>query len=49
VFLIYASLIGTTAWAVVAILRNSAIEPPALFSAAVNAITERLVRRLAPT
>jgi lipopolysaccharide export system permease protein len=49
VFLIYASLIGTTAWAVVAILRNSAIEPPALFSAVVNAITERLVRRLAPT
>jgi lipopolysaccharide export system permease protein len=49
VLLIYASLIGATGWAVVAILRSAAMEPPAVISALVNAIGERLVRRLAPT
>lgn len=49
VLLIYASLIGASAWAVLAISRSFAVEPPAVLSAAVNAITERLIRRLAPT
>ncbi|MBV8754356.1 MAG: LPS export ABC transporter permease LptF [Hyphomicrobiales bacterium] len=49
VFLIYASLAVGTGWAIVAISRNAAIEPPAILSAAVNAVTERLTRRLAPT
>ncbi|HXW25427.1 MAG TPA: LPS export ABC transporter permease LptF [Xanthobacteraceae bacterium] len=49
VLLIYASLAAATVWAVTAISRGTAIEPPAILSAAVNALTERLVRRLAPT
>ncbi len=49
VLLLYASLIGASAWAVIAISRGAVIEPPALINAAVTAFTERLVRRLAPT
>ena len=49
VLLIYASLAVAAVWAIVAISRNAAIEPPAILSAAVNAVTERLMRRLAPT
>jgi lipopolysaccharide export system permease protein len=48
VFLIYAALLGATAWAGVAILRSAAFEPPAVVTAAVDAVTERLMR-LAPT
>jgi hypothetical protein len=48
VVLIYASLFAAVTWAVIAISRGAAIEPPALVSAVVNAVTERLVRRLAP-
>jgi lipopolysaccharide export system permease protein len=49
VFLIYASLAVATGWAIVAISRSAAIEPPAVLSAAINAVSERLLRRLAPT
>ena len=49
VLLIYASLFTATAWAMAAILRSAAIEPPAVLNAVVDAITERLTRRLAPT
>ncbi len=49
VLLLYASLIGAGAWAVVAISRGAVVEPPALLSTALNAVTERLIRRLAPT
>jgi lipopolysaccharide export system permease protein len=49
VFLIYGSLAAATGWAIFAISRNAALEPPALLSAAVNAISDRLMRRLAPT
>jgi lipopolysaccharide export system permease protein len=49
VFLIYASLAVATGWAIVAISRSAAIEPPAVLSAAINAVSERLSRRLAPT
>jgi lipopolysaccharide export system permease protein len=49
VLLIYASLFTAAAWAVAAILRNAAVEPPAVVSAVVNAISERLVQRFAPT
>jgi len=45
----YLSLIAATAWAAFAISRGTVLEPPALFSTALNAITERLVKRLAPT
>jgi lipopolysaccharide export system permease protein len=48
VVLIYGSLFAAVTWAVIAISRGAAIEPPALVSAVVNAVTERLVRRLAP-
>jgi lipopolysaccharide export system permease protein len=49
VILLYVSLLAATAWAVFAIARGAVIEPPALVNAAVNAVTERLIRRLAPT
>jgi lipopolysaccharide export system permease protein len=49
VLAMYASLALAVAWAVVAIFRGATIEPPAFLSAAVNALNERLVRRLAPT
>jgi lipopolysaccharide export system permease protein len=48
VVLIYGSLFAAVTWAVIAISRGAAIEPPALVSAVVNAVTERLVRLLAP-
>jgi lipopolysaccharide export system permease protein len=49
VALIYASLGVASGWAIFAISRNAALEPPALLSAAANAIGERFMRRLAPT
>jgi len=49
VALIYASLAVAVGWAIFAISRSAAFEPPAVFSAVVNAISERLTRRLAPT
>jgi lipopolysaccharide export system permease protein len=49
VLIMYGSLVAATVWAVLAVSRGAAIEPPALVSAAVNAVTERLVRRLVPT
>jgi lipopolysaccharide export system permease protein len=49
VLLIYVSIAVAVGWAIVAISRNAAIEPPAVLSAVVNAVTERLTRRLAPT
>lgn len=49
VLLIYGSLAVAVGWAIVSISRNAAVEPPAILSAAVNAVTERLIRRLAPT
>ncbi|HML14375.1 MAG TPA: LPS export ABC transporter permease LptF [Xanthobacteraceae bacterium] len=49
VFFMYASLFVTVTWAIVAISRSATIEPPAVISAVVNAITERLARHLAPT
>lgn len=49
VFLIYASLAVGAGWAIIAISRNAAIEPPAVLSEVVNAVTDRLTRRLAPT
>jgi hypothetical protein len=45
----YGSLALAVGWAVLAISRGAAVEPPAFVSAAVNALTDRLVRRLAPT
>jgi len=49
IFLVYASLAAATGWAIIAISRSAAIEPPAVLSAAINAVSERLSRRLAPT
>src|SRR5262249_42156046 len=49
VILLYLSLLAATVWAVFTIARGAVIEPPALINAAVNAVTERLIRRLAPT
>jgi lipopolysaccharide export system permease protein len=49
VVIMYASLIIATGWAMLAISRGSVVEPPAVLTIAVNALTERLVRRLAPT
>jgi lipopolysaccharide export system permease protein len=49
VLLLYVSLFAAGAWGIIAISRGAVIEPPALFSTAVNAVTERLIRRLAPT
>jgi lipopolysaccharide export system permease protein len=49
ILIMYASLALAVGWAVVAISRGAVVEPPAFVSAAVNALTERLVRRLAPT
>jgi lipopolysaccharide export system permease protein len=49
VVIMYASLVIATGWAVLAISRGSVLEPPAILTMAVNALTERLVRRLAPT
>jgi predicted nuclease with RNAse H fold len=47
--MIYASLAIAAALAALAISRGAAIEPPAALSLAVNALTERITRRLAPT
>src|SRR5262249_8974358 len=47
--LIYASLAAAVGWAIFAISRSAAFEPPAVFSAVMNAISDRLMRRLAPT
>jgi lipopolysaccharide export system permease protein len=47
--IMYGSLVLAVAWAVFAIFRGAAVEPPAFLTAAVNAMSERLVRRLAPT
>jgi lipopolysaccharide export system permease protein len=49
IFVMYASLALAVAWAAVAISRGATVEPPAAVSAVVNGLTERLVRRLAPT
>jgi lipopolysaccharide export system permease protein len=49
VLIMYGSLALAVGWAVLAVSRGAAVEPPAFVSAAVNALTERLVRRLAPT
>jgi lipopolysaccharide export system permease protein len=49
VVIMYASLIIATGWAMLAISRGSVVEPPAVLTLAVNALTERFVRRLAPT
>ena len=49
VLLLYVSLVAAAAWAVFAISRGAVIEPPALLTTAVSAVTERLVRRLVPT
>jgi lipopolysaccharide export system permease protein len=49
ILIMYGSLVGAAAWAAVAITRGAVIEPPAFLTMAVTAVTERLVRRLAPT
>jgi lipopolysaccharide export system permease protein len=49
VLIIYGSLAVAGIWAIIAISRNAPVEPPAILSAAVSAVTERLMRRLAPT
>jgi lipopolysaccharide export system permease protein len=49
ILVMYASLALAVSWAVFAISRGAVVEPPALVSAVVNGLTERLVRRLAPT
>jgi len=49
ILVMYGSIGAAVAWAVVAISRGATIEPPAFLTAALNALTERLVRRLAPT
>jgi lipopolysaccharide export system permease protein len=46
--IMYASLIGATAWAIFAIARGAVIEPPAFVTATVNTVTEHVMRRLAP-
>jgi lipopolysaccharide export system permease protein len=48
IVIMYGSLIAATAWAAFAITRGAIIEPPAIVRAAVDAVTERLARRLAP-
>ncbi|MBV9168480.1 MAG: LptF/LptG family permease, partial [Chloroflexi bacterium] len=48
ILIMYGSLAGAVAWAVFTITRGAVIEPPAFITAAVTAITERLMRRLAP-
>ena len=49
VAIMYASLVIATGLAVLAVSRAATIEPPALLSAAMNALSERIFRRLAPT
>jgi lipopolysaccharide export system permease protein len=49
ILIMYASLAITAGLGVFAVSRGATIEPPALLSAAMNALSERIVRRLAPT
>ena len=49
ILIVYVSLVIALAFGVVAISRGATIEPPAVLTAAVNALSERISRRLAPT
>jgi lipopolysaccharide export system permease protein len=49
ILIVYVSLVIALAFGVVAISRGATIEPPAVLTAAVNALSERIARRLAPT
>jgi lipopolysaccharide export system permease protein len=49
ILIMYASLAIAVGLAVLAISRGTVIEPPALLSAVVTLLSERIVRRLAPT
>jgi lipopolysaccharide export system permease protein len=49
ILIVYVSLAIALGFGVVAISRGATIEPPAVLTAAVNALSERISRRLAPT
>jgi len=49
ILLLYLSLMAAIVFSVLAISRGATIEPPALLVAAVDALTERIARRLVPT
>lgn len=49
ILIVYVSIAIALAFGVVAISRGATIEPPAVLTAAVNALSERISRRLAPT
>jgi lipopolysaccharide export system permease protein len=49
IFVLYAAPLSGCVIGLVAIARGTTIEPPAILTAAVNALGERIARRLAPT